>query len=84
MRKTTLNRGQGSTNFIKDVSMLILALEKIGVHIIFARIVALEVSSARLGERSNRKSTKTTPTTKLLSNARLQSSVIFTKSNSVE
>jgi hypothetical protein len=40
MRETTLNRGQGSTNFMKDVSMLILALEKLGVHIIFARIVA--------------------------------------------
>ena len=42
MRETTLNRGQGSTNFMKDVSMLILALEKLGVHIIFARIVAFE------------------------------------------
>jgi hypothetical protein len=41
MRETTLNRGQGSTNFMKDVSMLILALEKLGVHIIFARIVTL-------------------------------------------
>ena len=39
MRETTLNRGQRSTNFMKDVSMLILALEKLGVHIIFARIV---------------------------------------------
>jgi hypothetical protein len=39
--ETTLNRGQGATNFMKDVSMLILALEKLGVHIIFARIVAL-------------------------------------------
>jgi hypothetical protein len=37
MRETTLNRGQGATNFMKDVSMLlILALEKLGVHIIFA------------------------------------------------
>jgi hypothetical protein len=35
MRETTLNRGQGATNFMEDVSML----KKLGVHIIFARIV---------------------------------------------
>ena len=43
MRETTLNRGRRATNFMKDVSMLILALEKLGVHIIFARIVGREI-----------------------------------------
>jgi hypothetical protein len=48
MRETTLNRGQGATNFMKDVSMLILALEKLGVHIIFARIVAICIGKINL------------------------------------
>jgi hypothetical protein len=46
MRETTLNRVQGATNFMKDVSMLILALEKLGVHIIFARIVVAHAFAA--------------------------------------
>jgi hypothetical protein len=51
MRETTVNRGQGATNFMKDVSMLILALEKLGVHIIFARIVAqLCIFTAHVGK----------------------------------